>query len=184
MNQYRYQLERYRGRGSRYVCPKCRHKHSFTRYIDTYNNNIYINDDVGKCNRLDKCGYHYTPRQYFEDNPWLRDINTPPYTWTDSHLHRQNVRPSTPHFDTIPEWIVEGSLRRGNTHVEWLRRFIYNARAMYILLLTSHLALFTFIHYLCTKLSHHEDCRYRTWQPAAIPCPYGGCHRPLVPLYV
>ena len=41
MNQYRYQLERYRGRGSRYVCPKCRHKHSFTRYIDTYNN-IYI----------------------------------------------------------------------------------------------------------------------------------------------
>ena len=110
MNQYRYQLERYRGRGSRYVCPKCRHKHSFTRYIDTYNN-IYINDDVGKCNRLDKCGYHYTPRQYFEDNPWLRDINTSPYTWTDSHLHRQNVRPSTPHFDTIPEWIVEGSLR-------------------------------------------------------------------------
>ena len=99
MNQYRYQLEKYRGRGSRYVCPKCRHKHSFTRYIDTYNNNnIYINDDVGKCNRLDKCGYHYTPRQYFEDNPWLRDTNTPLYTWTDSHLHRQNVRLSTPHF--------------------------------------------------------------------------------------
>ena len=101
MNQYRFQLERYRGRGSRYVCPKCRHKHSFTRYIDTYNN-IYINDDVGKCNRLDKCGYHYTPRQYFEDNPWLRDINTSPYTWTDSHLHRQNVRPSTPPHTLTP----------------------------------------------------------------------------------
>ena len=99
MNQYRYQLEKYRGRGSRYVCPKCRRKHTFTRYIDTYNNNIYINDDVGKCNRLDKCGYHYTPRQYFEDNPWLRDTNTSLYTWTDSHLHRQNVRLSTPpHF--------------------------------------------------------------------------------------
>ena len=113
MNQYRYQLERYRGRGSRYVCPKCRRKYSFTRYIDTYNNNIYINDSVGKCICLDKCGYHYTPRQYFEDNPWLRDINTSLHTWTDSHLHRQNVRLSTPpHFDTIPEWIVEGSLRR------------------------------------------------------------------------
>ena len=29
-----------------------------------------------KCNRLDKYVYHYTPRQYFEDNPWLRDIPT------------------------------------------------------------------------------------------------------------
>ena len=41
-------------------------------YIDTTNNS-YINDKVGKCNPLDKCGYHYTPRQYFEDNPWLRE---------------------------------------------------------------------------------------------------------------
>ena len=102
MNQYRYQLERYRGRGSRYVCPKCRHKHSFTRYIDTYNNNnnIYINDDVGKCNRLDKCGYHYTPRQYFEDNPWLRDINTSLHTWTPvTNIGKVTGCPvTTPHF--------------------------------------------------------------------------------------
>ena len=92
MNQYRYQLERYRGCGSRYVCPKCRHKHSFTRYIDTYNNNIYINDDVGKCNRLDKCGYHYTPKQYYEDHPYLRDINKTMQPWSVSHFHRQNDR--------------------------------------------------------------------------------------------
>ena len=45
------------------------------RYIDTENNNAYIADNVGKCNRLDKCGYHYTPRQYFEDNPWLSNNN-------------------------------------------------------------------------------------------------------------
>ena len=36
---------------------------------------MYINDDVGKCNRLDKCGYHYPPRQYFADHPWLNDNN-------------------------------------------------------------------------------------------------------------
>ena len=119
MSEYRYQLEKYRGRGSRYVCPKCRRKYTFTRYIDTYNN-IYINDDVGKCNRIDKCGYHYTPHQYFEDNPWLRDMSC-------SHVQRHRVcervnkEPPTPHFDTIPEWIVEGSLARSNTHVEWLR---------------------------------------------------------------
>ena len=72
MTQYRYQLERYRGRSTRHVCPQCGRKNVFTRYIDTYNN-IYINDNVGKCNRIDKCGYHYTPHQYFTDNPWKRE---------------------------------------------------------------------------------------------------------------
>ncbi len=62
-NIYRYSLERYRGRGRKYA---------FTRYIDNTNNQ-YVADNVGKCNRLDKCGYHYTPRQYFEDHPWLND---------------------------------------------------------------------------------------------------------------
>ena len=73
MTQYRYQLERYRGRSTRHVCPQCGRKNVFTRYVDTENNNIYISDNVGKCNRLDKCGYHYTPHQYFTDNPWKRD---------------------------------------------------------------------------------------------------------------
>ena len=72
-SNYRYQLERYRGRGTRYTCPQCGRKYTFTRYIDTENNNQYISDNVGKCNRLDKCGYHYTPKQYFTDNPHKRD---------------------------------------------------------------------------------------------------------------
>ena len=76
MSEYRYQLERYRGRSTRYICPQCKRKQSFTRYIDTYNNNEYVSDNVGKCNRIDKCGYHYTPKQYYTDNPWKRD--TPP----------------------------------------------------------------------------------------------------------
>jgi hypothetical protein len=71
-NIYRYQLEKYRGRGTRHVCPQCHRKRAFTRYIDTHNNNIYISENVGKCNRIDKCGYHYTPKQYYTDNPWKR----------------------------------------------------------------------------------------------------------------
>ena len=47
MGNYRYQLERYRGRGTRHTCPQCHRKQSFTRYIDTHNNNIYISDNVG-----------------------------------------------------------------------------------------------------------------------------------------
>ena len=71
-NSYRYQLERYRGRSTRYTCPQCGRKYTFTRYIDTENYNIYISDNVGKCNHLDKCGYHYTPKRYFTDNPQER----------------------------------------------------------------------------------------------------------------
>ena len=73
MSNYRFILERYRGLSTRYTCPQCGKKHTFTRYIDTENNNQYISDNVGKCNRLDKCGYHYTPKQYFTDNPCERD---------------------------------------------------------------------------------------------------------------
>ena len=73
MSNYRFILERYRGISTRYTCPQCGRKHTFTRYIDTENNNQYISDNVGKCNRLDKCGYHYTPKQYYIDNPWKRE---------------------------------------------------------------------------------------------------------------
>ena len=70
---YRFILEKYRGLSTRYTCPRCGRKHTFTRYIDTENNNNYLSERVGKCNRLDKCGYHYTPKQYFADNPWLSE---------------------------------------------------------------------------------------------------------------
>lgn len=86
-NNYRYQLEKYRGRATRHVCPQCGRKQVFTRYIDTHNNNMYVNEKVGKCNRIDKCGYHYTPRMYFEDNPWLRDREC-----SFVLLHRENER--------------------------------------------------------------------------------------------
>ena len=59
------ELEKYKGQSTRYTCPKCGRKHSFTRYIDT-ETNIYIDEKVGICNRAINCGYHYTPKQYFE----------------------------------------------------------------------------------------------------------------------
>ena len=97
MMQYRYQLERYRGRSTRHVCPQCGRKNVFTRYVDTENNNIYISDIVGKCNRFDKCGYHYTPHQYFTGNPWKRDNSLRVEKGFPSiHLHRKNGWMETP----------------------------------------------------------------------------------------
>ena len=123
-NTYRYQLERYRGRSTRHVRPQCHRKGTFTRYIDTYNNNIYISENVGKCNRIDKCGYHYTPKQYYTDNPWKRDDGC----CRSVDRYRENDRPTVDkisiprHIDTIPEWVFDYS--RGHAlvpdHVQWL----------------------------------------------------------------
>lgn len=76
------ELEKYKGQSTRYTCPKCGRKHSFTRYIDT-ETNIYIDEKVGICNRAIKCGYHYTPKQFFENNP---SYNQYPYTINYSRL--------------------------------------------------------------------------------------------------
>ena len=53
MNTYRFILEKYRGIS--------------TRYIYTENNNNYLSERVGKCE------YYHTPREYFTDNPWKRE---------------------------------------------------------------------------------------------------------------
>ena len=67
MSSYRYQLEKYNGMKTRYTCPSCEKSKKFTRYIDTHTNE-YVGNVVGYCERINKCGYHYKPKQYFQDN--------------------------------------------------------------------------------------------------------------------
>jgi hypothetical protein len=67
MNNYRYTLEPYNGIKTRYRCPNCNKVRNFTRYIDTQTNE-HFSDGVGACNSKIKCGYHYKPNQYFQDN--------------------------------------------------------------------------------------------------------------------
>ena len=68
MKEHRYILEPYKGISTRYRCPVCQQKDkTFSLYIDTETGE-HINANVGRCNRESKCGYHYTPKQYFEDN--------------------------------------------------------------------------------------------------------------------
>ena len=124
MNTYRFILERYRGISTRYTCPQCGRKHTFTRYIDTENNNKYLSERVGKCNRLDKCGYHYTPKQYFTDNPWLRDgVSVPFFQNIGKWKNGTRNKPTPRTICTIPKWVVERSLSNGVVadHIRWLK---------------------------------------------------------------
>lgn len=68
-----FQLEKYNGRNSRHCCPKCGDPHSFTYYIDEAGN--VLNRLVGRCNHESGCGYHYTPKEYFQDNPTIKPGN-------------------------------------------------------------------------------------------------------------
>lgn len=67
MHQYRFILEPYVSPKSKYRCPSCLKKKTFTRYIDTEENQ-YLSEKVGRCDRLQKCGYHYPPKDFFQDN--------------------------------------------------------------------------------------------------------------------
>lgn len=67
MNEHRYILEPYKGLKTRYTCPSCNKPKEFTMYIDTLTEE-HIHSSVGKCNREIKCGYNYSPKQYFQDN--------------------------------------------------------------------------------------------------------------------
>ena len=73
MTYIKYSLEKYSGMKSRYFCPEC-DKKTFTRYIDN-DTNILLADYVGRCNREEKCGYHFTPKMYFAKTGYTADVN-------------------------------------------------------------------------------------------------------------
>lgn len=71
MNGYRFHLQKYRP-GSKTVCPECGRKSCFIRYIDEAGE-ISFPYNVGICDHINSCGYHYTPKEYFRDNPDVKE---------------------------------------------------------------------------------------------------------------
>lgn len=73
--EFSYSLEKYRGPHTRYTCPSCGKKGEFVRYVDANGN--YFGEDIGRCNRVIKCGYHKKPSgvvRQISDNVDLSDI--------------------------------------------------------------------------------------------------------------
>ena len=68
MSTHRFILEPYKGVSTRHTCPNCHRQRCFSKYIDT-EKQIKFPDYVGRCDHEQKCGYHFTPRDYFEQNP-------------------------------------------------------------------------------------------------------------------
>lgn len=94
MKEYRFILEKYKGRATRYTCPNCGKPRCFTRYIDK-EGKINFPPGVGRCDHEHRCGYHYTPAQYFQDHPEAKE------QLGDELPHTYNSRP-TPALPTHP----------------------------------------------------------------------------------
>ena len=72
MSTHRFILEPYKGMSTRHTCPNCHRQRCFSKYIDT-EKQIQFPKYVGRCDHEQKCGYHFTPRDYFEQNPSEKD---------------------------------------------------------------------------------------------------------------
>jgi hypothetical protein len=73
-SDHRYILEPYKGMSTRFRCPACQHRNkTFSRYVDTQTGS-HIDERVGRCERVDKCGYAYSPKQFFTDNGVQPDL--------------------------------------------------------------------------------------------------------------
>jgi hypothetical protein len=92
-----YTLERYHGRGSRYHCPNCNRKQTFTQYVNIETDEP-LAGHVGRCNREDGCGYHYPPRQYFAETRGFKPVSFSRFTPAKV-------------FDTLPRQHVENSAK-------------------------------------------------------------------------
>lgn len=67
MEKYKYHLEKYHP-GSKKPCPQCGRRACFTRYVDASGDYVFP-EHVGRCDHEHSCGYHFTPGDYFRENP-------------------------------------------------------------------------------------------------------------------
>jgi hypothetical protein len=104
MKTHRFILEPYKGNSTRHNCPSCKEKRCFSRYIDT-DRIIDFPEHVGRCNRENNCGYHFTPKQYFEQNPEKADSFRDFSLKTDTGLEQMPL-----HVSFIDNSVVARSL--------------------------------------------------------------------------
>lgn len=113
-------LQPYKGISTRHQCPSCETKNTFTYYLDGNTNEI-IHPKVGRCERESKCGYHYTPKQFFIDNPARND--TKYLSSQNSTPMIKKVIPPQP-MDVIPFKYVMESASYKSDFVRFLCEFM------------------------------------------------------------
>ena len=105
MTTHRFILEPYKGIATRHTCPACQRKRCFSRYIDT-EKRISFPDHVGRCDHEQKCGYHFTPRNYFDEKP---EAKQELYEKSSLYISSHKIKTTSTSF--IDEETVKRSLK-------------------------------------------------------------------------
>lgn len=107
MLQRKFSLEKYYGMKSKHRCPRCE-KNSFSFYVDVETEEP-LHEKVGMCNHYSSCGYHYPPKQYFQDNGNSE--------WYNSQIVNYTPPPPTPisYFDT--KYLIETETNYNNNNL-------------------------------------------------------------------
>lgn len=112
--EYKYQLQKYSGRNSRYTCPACGRPNCFVRYVDRWGRPIA--PTCGRCEHVDSCGYEQKPREYFAEHPQEKE--------------RNEYRPALPQHqkqetktDYIPFDLIQRSESTDNNLMRYLGKF-------------------------------------------------------------
>ena len=88
---YRYRLI---GKQFKTKCPRCGQRKRFSPYVDTLSMEPLDPELVGRCDRLYRCGYHFTPSDYFKTHPQMRTSQT-------HSLAKLLNRPADPDLETF-----------------------------------------------------------------------------------
>ena len=110
MSDYRFHLEKYRP-NSKLTCPQCKKLRCLVHYVDDQGI-VKFPNYIGRCDHENSCGYHYTPKDYFHDNPDMKpkdwDDDTPIYNKVGTTKGKEGPKSIEPSF--IPMVFVSKSL--------------------------------------------------------------------------
>lgn len=110
-NNNRFHLQK---KGRKHTCPQCGSKKSFRRYIDELTGKE-LAEDCGICDHVNRCGYHYPPRELFREHPELKTHDKQEYTPVKKNIQPQ-VFVQKEFFDMA--W-VEKAAERQSTFRTW-----------------------------------------------------------------
>lgn len=119
---YSFTLERYKPGGSnRYTCPSCGKRKCFSRYVNTETGN-YLDENVGKCDHENSCGYHYTPKAYYLDHPKEKEyVQSRPSHIINKVEQKKEIKKPIAYIDRK---YVEQSHKPASQFMKWLQKSI------------------------------------------------------------
>lgn len=74
------------------ICPECGKK-TFVNYLNPDGTPV-SDGECGRCDRQDKCGYHYPPREYFKDNRPLSEYKSREWRKPQRSAQQQSYKPT------------------------------------------------------------------------------------------